>query len=198
MSKDFSRWVGRRGWTAVLTAALFALGGVGSASPAWADEPGETTVGYQLVQQALAHLAHDSSMAGMTVAMEKIEDALATKDQEGVNVGELEQAAAAMESGQVQQGQALLQKSITEALHNLPPVVGDETGTTQVLNTLPGRPMQTSNDWGFLTASVLLLLVGAALAARYRPRDNVRALRSLLGPPLPRTDRRTRHTTKDA
>ncbi|QSR33384.1 hypothetical protein CFI00_0120 [Nocardioides sp. S5] len=87
-------------------------------SPASADEPGETDVGYLLVQQALGHLAHDTSAEGLEVAMEKISDALETDDQEGVDVPTLEQAMAALEAEDVEGARPLLLDSIAEALHN--------------------------------------------------------------------------------
>ena len=191
------RRVGRRSWAGALAGILFAMAGVMSASPAWADGGGETTEGYQLVQQALGHLAHDTSDYGVSLAMEKINDALATKDQQGVDVAGLKQAQAALDAGQVDEGRALLQKSITEAVGNLKPATGEETGTTLVLSPLLGRASLTGRDWGFLVASALLLVLGAALAARYRPHDNVRELRRRLGPPPPRPGQHRPATTKD-
>lgn len=173
---------GRRLWTTLLLACVLALGSVLSASPARADEPGETTEGYVLVLQALGHLAHDATMNGMEPVMEKIDDALKTKDQQGVAVAELEQAKAALEAGQVEQGRALLQKSITEAISQLKPAIGEETGTTVVPRPLPGRGSLAGGEWGFLVVSVLLLLLGVGLAWRFRPQDNVHELRRRLDP----------------
>ena len=174
---------GRRLWTTLLLACVVALGSVLSASPAWADEPGETTEGYLLVQQALGHLAHDTTMNGIAFAMEKTDDALSTKDQEGVDVAELQEAMAALEAGQVEQGRALLQHSISGAISQLEPATGEETGTTVVLSPLPGRGSLTGGERGFLVLSVLLLLLGVGLAWRFRPQDNVHELRRRLDPP---------------
>lgn len=174
---------GRRLWITLLLAGVVALGSVLSASPAWADGDGETTEGYLLVQQALGHLAHDTTSGGIVLAMEKIDDALSTKDQEGVDVAELQQAKAALEAGQVEQGRALLQHSISEAISQLKPATGEETGTTIVLSPLPGRGGLTGGDWGFLVVSVLLLFLGGGLAWRLRPPDNVHELRRRLGSP---------------
>ena len=189
--------VGRRSRAGALVWILLAMAGIMSASPAWADGGGETTEGYQLVQQALGHLAHDTSDYGMSLAMEKVHDALATPDQQGVDVDGLKQAQAALEAGQVDEARALLQRSITEAVGKLKPATGEETGTTLVLSPLQGRASLTGRDWGFLVASALFLVLGAMLATRYRPHDNVRALRRRLGPPSPRPGQHRPATTKE-
>lgn len=168
-----------------------------SAAPAWADGGGETKEGYQLVQQALGYLAADTGEDGASAAMEKIDDALTTQDQEGVDVAGLKQAQAALDAGQVEQGRALLQKSISEALSTQKPAVGEETGTTQVLGALPGPAGLSGRDWGFLAVSAVLLLAGAALAVKYRPQDNVQALRERLGPPDLRPGRHPPETSED-
>jgi len=159
------------------------MGGLVSASPAWADEPGETDVGYMLVQQALGHLAHDKSSAGVDFAMEKISDVLKTKDQAGVNIAEVQQAKAALEAGQVIKGRDLLQTSITEAMSKLAPAVGEETGTKIVADPLPGRGALGGTGLAFLAASLLFLLLGGGLAYRYKPADTVGELRKRLGTP---------------
>jgi len=174
---------GHRLWTTLLLACVMALGGALSASPAWADEPGETTEGYLLVQQALGHLAHDTTSGGIAFAMEKTDDALSTEDQEGVDVAELQEAMAALEAGQAEQGRALLQRSISGAISQLEPATGEETGTTVVLSPLPGRGSLTGGEWAFLAISLLLVFLGVGLAWRFRPQDNVHQLRRRLDPP---------------
>lgn len=174
---------GHRLWTTLLLACVMALGGALSASPAWADEPGETTEGYLLVQQALGHLAHDTTSGGIAFAMEKTDDALSTKDQQGVDVAELQQAMAALEAGQAEQGRALLQRSISGAISQLEPAIGEETGTTVVLSPLPGRGSLTGGDWALLAISLLLVLIGGGLAWRFGPADNISELRRRLGIP---------------
>ncbi len=156
---------------------LMVLGGVASAAPAWAHGAGETEEGSVLVQQALGHLAHEPNMAGVEAALEKIDDTLATKDQEGVNVAQVKAAQQALDAGKVEAGQALLQRSITEAVRQLRPATGEETGTTVVPSELPGRGSLNGLQWAFLGISVLLLLAGSALASRFRPVDNIAALR---------------------
>lgn len=172
-----------RATTVLLLALLVGLGSVLVTSPARADEPGETHEGYLLVQQALGHLAHDPTSSSIDDALEKIDDALSTEDQEGVNVALLEEAQAALEAGQIPQAQALLQDSISEAISQFETATGEETGTTVVFGVLPGRVGLSALDGSFLVASVLLLLVGAGLAWRYRPQDTVGELRLRLGPP---------------
>lgn len=153
-----------------------------SATAAGAHDDDETQEGYLLVQQALGHLAHDTSHEGMDLAMEKVDDALAAEDQDGVAVADVGRANQALEAGQVEQARALLQGSIEEALSNLPPAVGDQTGTTVVLAAQPGRGSLTSGDWTFMGVSLVFLLAGAGLAYRFRPTDTVGELRRRLGP----------------
>ncbi|MEP7056087.1 MAG: hypothetical protein ABI912_12670 [Actinomycetota bacterium] len=152
------------------------------ASVAWAHGGGETEEGYLLVQQALGHLAHDTSASGIDLAMEKISDTLSTKDQEGVNVAEVEQAKAALESADVPRGRTLLQHSISEAISQLKPATGEETGTTVVLEPLRVRGSFAGGEWSVLVLSMLLLVVGVALAYRYRPRENMHELHRRLDP----------------
>lgn len=174
---------GRQATVSALTAALIMVAAsMASVSPAWAHGNGETKEGYMLVQQALGHLAHDTGQDGVMAAMEKVDDALATQDQEGVNVVELKQARAKLDAGQVEQGRALLGQSISQALDGLMPATGEQTGTKLVAGELPGRGALTGRDWFFLAAAVLLLVGGAGLVVRYRPPDNVRALRRRLQP----------------
>lgn len=129
----------RLGSVARLTAivAVILCGWLATAAPASAHGGGETEEGYLLVQQALGHLAHDSSMGGIDVAMEKVQDALDTEDQEGVDVAELEQGMAALEAGNVTEARSLLQSSIKQALDALPPATGNQTGTTTITPALP-------------------------------------------------------------
>ena len=164
---------------------LVLLGGVASAAPAWAHGAGETEEGYLLVQQALGHLAHEPNQTGVMSAMEKIDDTLATTDQEGVNVAQVKGAQAALEAGKVEAGRTLLQQSITEAVSQLKPATGEETGTTVVPGELPGRGGLNGLQWAFLGISVLLLLTGSALASRFGPSDNIAALRRRIASPQP-------------
>ena len=164
---------------------LVVLGGVASAAPAWAHGTGETEEGYVLVQQALGRLAHDPNRTGVMAAMEKIDDTLATKDQEGVNIAQVKDAQMALDAGKLEEGRALLQKSITAAINKIMPATGEETGTTVVPAEIPGRGSLDGLQWGFLGISVLLLLAGSALATKFRPVNNLAALRRRLAAPQP-------------
>ena len=164
----------------LISVALVALGSFLAVPSASADEPGETDVGYLLVQQALAHLAHDSSAEGIEVALEKAGDALETDDQEGVDIPTLERAMEALEAEDVAGARGLLQESIAEALHDLPPGTGMDSGTTSVRPELPGRSGLAGEDWGFLATAAAALILGAWLTVRFRPRDSVRVLRTRL------------------
>lgn len=172
-------WLRRSAWLVV--GILLAM--ASPASPASAHGAGETEEGFMLVQQALANLAYDPGHNGMDLAMEKVNDALATKDQEGVDVAQVKQAKAALEAEHVGPARVLLQKSITVAVSKLAPATGVEAGTTLVLTPLRGRGGLTGQDWGFGLASLLILLAGTALAFRFRPADNLRQLRRQLAGP---------------
>lgn len=154
-------------------------------SAAWAHGEGETTQGYVLVQQALGHLAHSTSMSTVDLAMEKVDDALETDDHEGVDLAELERGQAALEAHDVDRARILLQDSIQEALAQLPPATGNETGTHQVTPTLEGQPDFRAQDWGFVVISALAMVLGVWLSFRFRPVESVRTLRARLAAPAP-------------
>lgn len=156
----------------VLFVMVFAL-----APSAGSDEPGETTEGYLLVQQALGHLAHDTSFEGLDLAMEKVEDALATEEQDGVDVGTLLQAKTALDAGHVETARTELQASITQALSNLPPATGEDTDTTVIEPALDTKGGMSGSDWLFVAISLLALVAGVLLAVRFRPPDSVGELR---------------------
>lgn len=172
--------VGRPGWRTplvVILAWLFALLG---AATAWAHGGEETTVGYVLVQQALGHLAHDTSAAGIDLAMEKADDALDTPDNEGVDIAKVQQARAALEANQVARAQELLTQAITAAVAAQPPATGMSTGTRTIEPELAGRPAAADVGWVPAIASLALLLAGAYLTYRYRPADTPAQLRRRL------------------
>lgn len=168
-------------WFKLLAAFLLLVGGtLLTVSPAWAHGAGETTESYALVQQALGYLAHSTDPASVMQALGKVDDALATRDQYGVNISLLQQAKASLKAGRLEKGRALLQKSIQEAVSQLKPATGEDTGTHVVLSEMPGRAGLNGGDWGLLGASVLLLLAGIVLGVKYRPKASVSQLRKRL------------------
>ena len=164
----------------VLVLTLTLLGSALWVPSALAHGGDESEEGYVLVQQALAHLAHDTSHVGMDLAMEKVDDALAAEDQDGVSVTEVERAKRALEADHVGRARSLLQSSIEDALSELPPAVGEQTGTTVVAPALDTGGDLTGRDWWFLAMSVAAFVAGVALAYRFRPPDTVGGLRRQL------------------
>jgi hypothetical protein len=170
----------RGAWRLVVVAAL-ALAPVTLTATAQAHGDDETQEAYVLVQQALAHLAHNAGLEGIHLAMEKVGDALETEDQEGVDVAEVEQGMHALEAGQADEARTLLQDSIADAVAGRPLATGYETGTSLVPVELPGREPLTGSDWLVLVLSLGVAGLGVWLSVRFRPRESVGALRLLLG-----------------
>ncbi len=141
-----------------------------------------TTEGYLIVQQALGYLANEPGENGTTGALMKIDEALAVTDQEGVAVPQLQQAKTALEAGKRDDGRALLQGSITEALAAQKPATGEETGTTVMADPVSGRGPLTGGDWALLGLSLLVALAGLTLAVVLRPHQSLGDLRKLLSP----------------
>jgi len=170
----------RRAWRLVVVAA-FALAPVMFTATAQAHGDDESQEGYVLVQQALAHLAHNAGDEGIHLAMEKVDDALETEDQEGVDVARVEQGMQALEAGQVDEARTLLQDSISDALTGRPLATGYETGTGVVPVELPGREPLAGSDWLVVALSAGVAGLGVWLSVRFRPHESVSALRLLLG-----------------
>jgi hypothetical protein len=166
-----------RRWVTLTVGVLLAT--AVSASPAWAHggAGGGAAEGYVFVQQALGHLAHDTSTTGIADAEASVGDALSATDQEGVDVAMVTQAQAQLAGGQVVVAQQSLQQSITAAVTALTPATGEETGTTVVGEPMPGRDSLTGTDWTFGAVSLLLLVAGVGLAAFFRPAQNLAQLR---------------------
>ncbi|MCA0296083.1 MAG: hypothetical protein LCH96_12400 [Actinobacteria bacterium] len=148
-----------------------------------------------LAQQALGHLAHDTSAAGIEVAMEKVDDALETSDNAGVDIAKVQQARAALEANQVTRAQELLAQAISAAVAALPPATGMSTGTRTIEPELAGRPDAPAPSWILAIASLALLLGGSYLAYRYRPADTPAQLRRRLAQPADRDAQASREET---
>lgn len=167
-------------WRVAVVATLV-WASLGPSASAWAHENGEAPEAYLLVQQALAYLAQDSGPEGTEMAMEKVGDALETEDQDGVDVTGLRLGQEALEAGNSGEAHALLQESIGEALAELPPATGTETGTRLVPSPLPGRGPLDAADALALALCIAVAGVGVWLSVRFRPPEGLDALRRLMG-----------------
>ena len=167
-----------------ITAAIAALLSIMVAAPAGAHGVGESTKAVELVQQAIAYLVNEPD--NLMAAEEKVNDALKTSDQTGVDRGSLGAAKRAITEGDGHRGRALLERSIGARPHlseieplpvrHIPtePATGAASGTTVVTDPLPGRGALGAGAWVLLIASMLLALAGAGAAWRFRPALNVR------------------------
>lgn len=165
-----------------VTVALWVLLGLVTVQPAWAHGGNASTEGYLIVQQAVGYLANDAGAGGTAKALMKVDEALATPDQEGVAVPQVQLAKTALKAGNVADGRKLLQASITTALATLKPATGEGTGTTIVTDPWVGRAHLSGGDWALLTLSLLIAFAGMALAFFLRPRDSLRGLLEGLSP----------------
>lgn len=160
----------------LLIIVLSAIGSPLAASPALADGGQSSDEGYVMVLQALSFLVNDAGPSGEAQALAMVEDALAAEDQDGVDVATLERAREALEAGSADEAKPLLQDSIGEAIAELQPAVGEETGTTQMLPPLPPQTALSGTDWVFLALSVIATAVGIWLAVLFRPAESLREL----------------------
>lgn len=136
--------------------------------------------GYIFVQQALGHLAHDTGPKGVAAAEANLVEMLSGPDQDGVDVGIVGQAQAALTAGRTDAAKQDLQESIAEAVNALAPASGEQTGTAVVGESLPGRAALTGTDWTLGGVSLLLLAAGVGLALWFRPAENMAQLRRRL------------------
>lgn len=166
--------------TALVIAILAVFGPPLAAAPAWADGGQSADEGYVMVLQALSFLVNDSGPNGSAQASAMVEDALAAEDQDGVDVATLERARTALEDGDTEKAQTLLQDSIAEAVAELGAAVGDETGTTQMLPPLSAQEGLSTIDWVFLALSVLIAVAGIGLAVLFRPTESLRELHATI------------------
>lgn len=166
----------RFGRLMVSGALIAVLGVVAIGQPASADEGQSLDEGYVIVQQALSYLVNEPNTSGTTKALMKVDEALAAKDQQGVDVSKVKEAKIALRLGDAAAGRTLLQDSITEAVTALKPAIGVQTGTTTMVAPLPPRGPLTFVDWILLALSVIVAAIGAVLATMLRPRESLRDL----------------------
>lgn len=161
--------------SAAVIAVLAIIGGPLAAAPAWADGGQSTEEGYVMVLQAVSYLVN-SPGGGTVEAIAMVDDALAAADQDGVDVAVLREGRTALEEGRIDEGRALLEKSIIEAVTDLPPATGEESGTTQVLPPFSPEQGLSLTDWVFLGLSALVAAIGIFLAVLFRPTESLREL----------------------
>ena len=164
---------------ATITAAIAALLSILVAVPSGAHGVGESTKAVELVQQAIAYLVNEPD--NLMAAEEKVNDALKTSDQKGVDRDSLTAAKRAIKQGDGHRGRAFLERSIGARPHlsgieplpvrHVPtePATGAASGTKVVTDPLPGRGALDGGAWALLIASALLALGGAVAAWRFRP-----------------------------
>jgi hypothetical protein len=161
------------------------------ARPAAAHE-GESDQARVLVLQAIALIVNTPD--DMHMIEERVEDALDAPHQEGVEMADVEQAADALEEGDLRRTRELLQTAIgagpvvgsgvpkpigeTSGEPGLPAfAVGAESGTTVVLDEYrPDRGLN-GGEVIMLVLSVAVIAVGAVMAWRFRPPVTVHQLR---------------------
>ena len=166
----------RRQHRVFATAVLAAVASLVVTQPAWADGGSPEDEGYVMVQQAISYLVNEPGPTGTAEALDRVGNALAADDQDGVDILLLEQAQADLEAGKPDDARPLLQDSISEAVASLSLATGEETGTTTVLPPLQGNGLISGMDLILLVLSVVAAVGGAGLAYLFRPRENLRAL----------------------
>ena len=144
------------------------------AAPAFAHGGDESDQSRVLVLQALSYLANQpEGFADM--AAEKVMDALDATDQNGVDLPMIQQAQKQLESGDISGARKLLQDSVAPLTVR---ATGEETGTTLVSDPLPGATAWSPGAWLLAFAAIVLILVGVALAYRWRPQQSLSSLRA--------------------
>ncbi len=144
------RWAG----LAALVASAGVLGGTATATPALAHEGDESVESSELVLQAIGLLVNRPGDAA--AAEERINDALEAEDTEGVDLGDVRDAKAAVVSGDNRRARMLLARAIGAK----PNVIRDP---------LAGRGALEPGDWLLLVGSIVVGALGAVLPVRSRP-----------------------------
>jgi hypothetical protein len=164
----------RRAFAAVFFVAVASLVLVGG--PAWAHGGQSATEGYVMVQQAISYLINEPGPTGTSEALVRVDNALAAKDQDGVDVPTVVTAQADLKAGNPDAARPLLQESIKTAVAALKPATGEETGTGTVVPPFQGTVSLSGMNLLLLVLSVVAALVGAGLVYLLRPKENLRAL----------------------
>lgn len=170
-------------------AALVALLAVptAAAGSVTADGPGESTEAAQLVRQAVALIVNT---AGNGAGIEdKVADALTAPDQQGVDPALVRQAQAALQSGNLHDARALLERSIGARPHlgtsdplpigqsggtpGMPMATGAQPGTDVAVDALAPDRSRSAGDWWALAGLAALAGAGRWLAARFGPRPHM-------------------------
>lgn len=176
--------MGKRVLAALLVVASVLL----VAGPAAAHGEDESKEAGVLVRQAIAFLVNEPD--DVMAAAEKVEDATATDDTDGVDMALVRQAQRALAAGERHRGRALLERSIGARSHldaaepapirETTPMpmasamgssmaVGAESGIDVVSDPLSPHRGLTGGDRLALVGLVALAAAGVALAVRFRP-----------------------------
>ncbi|MFF7643958.1 hypothetical protein [Streptomyces canus] len=168
--------------TALAGAATALLLTVAAPGLARADEE-ESTQSAVLVEQAIALIAND---AGDARVAERIDDALAAPQKQGVDLALARQALGLIERpgdsvAATRQARTLLLDSLGGKLPSAPragrPATGTETGTSTVLDEFkPARGISDGGDAVLLAVAVAAIGGGLWLARRLRPPHTLREL----------------------
>jgi hypothetical protein len=155
--------------TALLTGLILLL----PAAPALAHGGGDSNQSRVLVLDALSYLANQPAGYEDSVT-DKVGDALDAPDTQGVDLDKVAAAQQALKAGDMDQVRTLLQASL---LPLTAPVTGEDTGTTTMLDPLPGHTTGTASTAALAGLSVAALLLGLGLARRWRPVESLAQLR---------------------
>lgn len=176
--------------------ALAAVVALVASSPVAAHE-GEEAGARQAVLQAIAYLVN--SPESMDPIEDKIADALASDDVEGVDLGLVRRAAEAVEAERMGLARALLQEAIgarsdlrgtaVQPILHLPgepapedPATGAATGTSVVTTAMAGRGALNGTDVTLLAFAGATMILGGWLVVRYRPVHSVHQLHHAVEP----------------
>lgn len=160
---------------------------VANASPAGAHEGEEegSPEASTLIQQAIAILVNTPD--DVSAAVDKVDDALATADQVGVDTDLLSQAADALAAADIHQARNLLERSIGAAPHLTDadpapidelgsetspapePATGADPGMAVVSDPLENSRDLNGGDWAALAGLLAVGAAGVALSLRFRP-----------------------------